>query len=233
MAAGPGGPAGKGRRCSRFDSLAANLGNESLELTGLTLEALGITMAGSLSGQKLLSDLQLSGAVDIREFNPRDVLAALKVELDDGRLGRSAPSERESESPLYVAPGRLARHAARARRLDPHGPRGPRRREARLRSHDRRHQHRPVLAARDGGRCAGRRRLARRGGFAARRAAHAQRVRRAQVRPSEVQRPHAHERRIRAHRGERRAASHAERAALRRQLRRRTSPSTCRRTPRA
>jgi AsmA protein len=39
-------------------------------------------MAGSLSGQKLMSDLSLSGAVDIREFNPRDLLQAFGVAIE-------------------------------------------------------------------------------------------------------------------------------------------------------
>jgi AsmA protein len=74
-------PGGQGKANLKVDSLAANLGKETLELGGLTLDFLGVTMAGSLSGQKLLSNLSLSGAVDIREFDPRTVLDALKVEL--------------------------------------------------------------------------------------------------------------------------------------------------------
>lgn len=74
-------PGGSGRARLAVDSLAANLGDESLELSGLTLDMLGITMSGSLSGQRLLSNLQLSGAVDIREFNPRNVLSVFGVEL--------------------------------------------------------------------------------------------------------------------------------------------------------
>jgi AsmA protein len=77
---GAGWPGGEGRAGLKIDSLDANLGDESLELTGLVLDFLGVQVAGSLSGQKLLSNLQLSGAVDIREFNPRSVLAALKVD---------------------------------------------------------------------------------------------------------------------------------------------------------
>lgn len=77
---GAGWPGGQGRAALAVDSFAANLGDESLELAGLVLDFLGVQVAGSLSGQRLLSNLQLSGAVDIREFNPRNVLAALKVE---------------------------------------------------------------------------------------------------------------------------------------------------------
>ena len=74
----PGGP--KRRRRSSFESLAANLADETLELNGLTLEFLGVTMAGSLSGQRLMSDLALTGAVDIREFAPREVLERFEVD---------------------------------------------------------------------------------------------------------------------------------------------------------
>jgi AsmA protein len=75
-------PGGEGEASLAFESLAADLNAESLELTGLTLEILGITMKGSLSGQRLFSDLTLSGAVDIQQFNPRDALAVFGVQLD-------------------------------------------------------------------------------------------------------------------------------------------------------
>ncbi len=65
-----------------LESLAAHLANETLELSGLTLEFLGITMAGSLSGQRLFSDLALTGAVDIREFAPREVLERFEVAVE-------------------------------------------------------------------------------------------------------------------------------------------------------
>jgi AsmA protein len=76
---GAGWPGGPSQAKLSFESLAANLGDETLELNGLTLEFLGITMAGSLSGQRLLSDLALTGAVDIREFSPREVLGRFQV----------------------------------------------------------------------------------------------------------------------------------------------------------
>jgi AsmA protein len=84
---GAGWPGGQGDATLKFESLVANLANETLELGGLTMSFLGVTMAGSLSGQKLMSDLSLSGAVDIREFDPRDVLSALKVELETADSG--------------------------------------------------------------------------------------------------------------------------------------------------
>jgi AsmA protein len=79
---GAGWPGGEGTAELTVDSLAANLANETLELSGLTLRMLGIAMTGSLSGQKLLSDLSLSGAVDIQEFTPRDVLGDLGVAIE-------------------------------------------------------------------------------------------------------------------------------------------------------
>ena len=79
---GPAWPGGEGAATVAFDSFAADLNAETLELTGLTLDFLGITMRGSLSGQRLLSDLTLSGAVDIEEFNPHDVLDVFGVQLE-------------------------------------------------------------------------------------------------------------------------------------------------------
>lgn len=76
-----------------FDSLVANLAEETVTLGGLTLEFLGITMAGSLEGQKLLSDLALAGAVEIREFAPRTVLERFGVNVataDAGVLARAS-----------------------------------------------------------------------------------------------------------------------------------------------
>ena len=52
-----------------------------------------MTMAGSLSGQRLMSDLALTGAVDIREFAPREVLERFDVAVataDDAVLTRAS-----------------------------------------------------------------------------------------------------------------------------------------------
>ena len=90
---GAGWPGGPSQAALTFDSLAANLADETLELSGLTLEFLGITMAGSLSGQRLFSNLALTGAVDIREFAPREVLERLEVDVqtaDDAVLTRAS-----------------------------------------------------------------------------------------------------------------------------------------------
>ena len=90
---GAGWPGGPSQAELSFESLLANLGAETLELNGLTLEFLGITMAGSLSGQRLMSDLALTGAVDIREFEPREVLRRFEVDVataDDAVLTRAS-----------------------------------------------------------------------------------------------------------------------------------------------
>ena len=90
---GAGWPGGPSEAALRFESLVANLADETLELNGLTLEFLGLTMAGSLSGQRLMSDLALTGAVDIREFAPREVLERFEVAVataDDAVLTRAS-----------------------------------------------------------------------------------------------------------------------------------------------
>jgi AsmA protein len=79
---GPGWPGGEGEALVSFETLAANLDAETVELTGLALRLAGITMKGSLSGQQLFSDLSLSGVVDIEPFNPRDVLDTFGVALE-------------------------------------------------------------------------------------------------------------------------------------------------------
>ena len=78
---GKGWPGGQGDATLTIDSLAANLANESLDLDGLSLTVLGITTAGSLKGTKLMSNLSLTGAVDIHEFDPQAVLGALNVKV--------------------------------------------------------------------------------------------------------------------------------------------------------
>jgi AsmA protein len=78
---GAGWPGGPSQAKLNFDSLTANLGAETLDLNGLALEFMGVTMAGSLSGQRLLSDLALTGAVDIREFAPRALLERFQVDV--------------------------------------------------------------------------------------------------------------------------------------------------------
>jgi AsmA protein len=79
---GAGWPGGPSEARLTFDSLVANLDSEALDLGGLTLDFLGLTMAGSLSGRNLMSDLALTGAVEIREFAPRAVLERFGVAVD-------------------------------------------------------------------------------------------------------------------------------------------------------
>lgn len=78
---GAGWPGGPSQAKLSFDALTANLGAETLDLSGLTLDFMGVTMAGSLSGQRLLSDLALTGAVDIREFAPRALLERFQIDV--------------------------------------------------------------------------------------------------------------------------------------------------------
>jgi AsmA protein len=78
-AAWPGGPS---QAHIKFDSLTANLADESLDLAGLTLDFLGVTTAGSLKGEKLMSNLALTGAVDVHEFQPRALLERFGVKLE-------------------------------------------------------------------------------------------------------------------------------------------------------
>ncbi len=78
-AAWPGGP---GKANLKVESLTANLGDESLDLSGLTVDFLGVTAAGSLKGEKLMSNLALTGAVDIREFAPGGLLERFGVKLE-------------------------------------------------------------------------------------------------------------------------------------------------------
>ena len=79
---GAGWPGGPSQATLRFDSLVANLEQETLDLGGLTLDFLGLTMAGSLSGRQLMSNLALNGAVEFREFSPRVVLERFGVDVE-------------------------------------------------------------------------------------------------------------------------------------------------------
>jgi AsmA protein len=79
---GAGWPGGPSQAVLRFDSLVANLNQETVDLGGLTLDFLGLTMAGSLSGRQLMSNLALNGAVEFREFSPRVVLERFGVDVE-------------------------------------------------------------------------------------------------------------------------------------------------------
>ena len=89
-AAWPGGPS---QAHLKFEALTANLGDESLDLGGLTLDFLGVTATGSLKGEKLMTNLALTGAVDVREFAPGGLLERLGVKLataDSGVMKRAS-----------------------------------------------------------------------------------------------------------------------------------------------
>ncbi len=75
-------PGGEGDARLRFDSLAADLAAEIVELQNLVLEMMGMTVRGTLSGRQLLSNLGLNGAIEIAEFSPRDLLGRLGVEVE-------------------------------------------------------------------------------------------------------------------------------------------------------
>lgn len=75
-------PGGSGEARVSFDSLAANLDEETVDLENLGLEMLGVEIQGNLAGRQLLSNLSMSGAVKIMPFNPRDVLDALDLSVD-------------------------------------------------------------------------------------------------------------------------------------------------------
>jgi AsmA protein len=75
-------PGGEGEARIRFDAFTADLNAETLSLEGLVLEMLGMTVSGTLQGSKLLSNLALAGAIDIVEFDPRDLMAALNTEIE-------------------------------------------------------------------------------------------------------------------------------------------------------
>jgi AsmA protein len=92
---GRGWPGGQGDATLKIDSLDANLGKETVDLNGLSLTVLGITTTGSLKGTKLMSSLSLTGAVDIQQFDPQDVLGVLKVKVEtaDSKVLRSASAK--------------------------------------------------------------------------------------------------------------------------------------------
>jgi AsmA protein len=92
---GKGWPGGQGDAMLKIDSLDANLGSEALDLNGLSLTVLGITTTGSLKGTKLMSSLSLTGAVDIQQFDPQNVLDTLKVKVEtaDSKVLHSASAK--------------------------------------------------------------------------------------------------------------------------------------------
>ena len=60
---GAGWPGGEGQATLAFDSFAANLNEETVELTNLRLGLLGLAISGTLQGRELFSNLTLAGAI--------------------------------------------------------------------------------------------------------------------------------------------------------------------------
>jgi AsmA protein len=71
---GAGWPGGEGQATLAFDSFTANLDAETVDLTNLRMEILGLAISGTLQGRELFSDLTLAGAIDIAEFNPNELI---------------------------------------------------------------------------------------------------------------------------------------------------------------
>lgn len=92
---GPAWPGGEGEARLQFASFVADLGAETLDLDGLTLEMLGVTVDGSLEGRQLMSDLALGGRVEIHEFDPSQLLNVFDVEVEtaDPSVLRRASAE--------------------------------------------------------------------------------------------------------------------------------------------
>jgi AsmA protein len=99
-------PGGQGDARLRFDSFAANLGDETLALENLQIEMLGMSARGTLSGRQLMSNLSLNGAIEIAEFSPRNLLGRLGVAVDtadSGVLSRASASANFVYDPARIA----------------------------------------------------------------------------------------------------------------------------------
>ena len=75
-------PGGSGSATVAFSSFAANLDEQTLALEDLTLEMLGLSVAGTLSGEQLFDDLTLTGGIRIAEFDLNDLLTAFDTEIE-------------------------------------------------------------------------------------------------------------------------------------------------------
>jgi len=84
---GEGWPGGSGEAALRFDSFTANLDDETVDLENLELDFAGVSVNGTLAGRQLLSNLSLTGAIEIAPFDPRDVLDTFGQEIDTADAG--------------------------------------------------------------------------------------------------------------------------------------------------
>ncbi|HEX9878137.1 MAG TPA: AsmA family protein [Gammaproteobacteria bacterium] len=75
-------PGGEGALALSFDTLTANLDEESVDLQGLALEFLNLNVTGNLSGRQLFTGLSLTGAVEIAEFDPRELMEVFSVAIE-------------------------------------------------------------------------------------------------------------------------------------------------------
>ena len=75
-------PGGEGALALQFDALEANLDAETVDLTGLVLEFLDVTVNGDLAGRNLFSNLSLTGGVEIEEFDPAEIMDLFGIELE-------------------------------------------------------------------------------------------------------------------------------------------------------
>jgi AsmA protein len=89
---GAGWPGGEGQATLAFDSFAANLDAETVDLTNLRMGILGVAISGTLQGRELFSDLSLAGAIDIAEFNPNELITRFgaAIETADPEVFRRA-----------------------------------------------------------------------------------------------------------------------------------------------
>lgn len=79
---GAGWPGGEGAAELSFDSFVANLNDETLALDNLELSILGLDIAGTLQGERLFSDLTLTGGIEIAEFDPQEVLEVFDTAIE-------------------------------------------------------------------------------------------------------------------------------------------------------
>ena len=89
---GTGWPGGEGSAKVSFDSFAANLDDETVDLDGFRLQMLGLDVGGTLQGRQLFGNLALSGAIDIAEFDPHDLIDFfdMQIETADSNVFRRA-----------------------------------------------------------------------------------------------------------------------------------------------
>jgi len=89
-------PGEEGSLTLSFAALEADLDAETVDLRGLVLEFLDVTVNGSLTGRSLFSNLSLAGGIEIEDFDPADLMELFGVELETadpdvlGRVGASA-----------------------------------------------------------------------------------------------------------------------------------------------